>query len=299
MPGVAMHVLNTNQPLFGVDVHKNLPPPLLPFLPHLVVWGVGLSQAGNFLWSAANTSKASSPESHVARPVRADSGYTIGRTHDAGPHPGHLMANLLLPVIMLGSASKHEFGSGTVKVPGGVDMAVGVAYVLNANLDCADFPCPPTPSSMSICGMSTVYAGFSVGDLLRGVVQMWADMVVSWLISGACTVAGNMIGGSNARTALNQAFQMQSGRLRDIFHLYTDAQMWNAARPAIAPRSWLLSHLIGSPVGNSGVPVPNVSARDEHGHHSNVGGGGLWSGTPSRSGSPGARMDRAIDGLFR
>src|SRR5262245_25180549 len=112
MPGVAMHVLNTSQPLFGVDLHKNLPPPTMPFFPHSVAWTVGRSQQLNFLGSTENCSKASSPDSFTPRPVRVDSGYSIGRQHDAGTHPNHFMVNMLLPLIMLGSSSKHEFGSG-------------------------------------------------------------------------------------------------------------------------------------------------------------------------------------------
>ena len=163
MPGAPFPCLNTIQPIFGCDAHKTIPPPPPappPFAPHVVVWGVGWSQKTGFMWAVA-TSKAASPESGKPKPVSAGWGYSIGRTHDSGPHPGHIWPNLLLPLILLGSGSKHVFGSGTVKVPGGWDKAVGVAWVMDLGLDCFDFPIPPGPSGLAISGTNSVRAGYS------------------------------------------------------------------------------------------------------------------------------------------
>jgi hypothetical protein len=304
MPGVAMHVLNTNHFLVGVDAHKNFPPPLLPFLPHVVVWAVGASQDINFMWSTANTSKASSPESRVSHPVRADSGYTIGRTHDAGPHPAHVMINALLPIIMLGSASKHEFGSSSVTVPGGSDMAIGIAYVMNINLDCADFPCPATPTGFSICASSTVYAGFTRGALIRGLLQYVVDMALAWLIAGACSVGGNALSGGGIRRAISEAMRWQIGGFRQVFRPVSAAATREAARNAGRLRNWLLPHVVGSPLGNSGIPLPG--APDAHGQSDTMWGGGAYSGAPNRDRSAGSTVDRGVnrsaswlDGLFR
>ena len=110
MPGVPMHCLNTIQPIVGCDAHKAIPPPPPappPFTPHAVVWGEGWSQKMNFLGMAVATSKATSPESLQPKPVACGWGYAVARTHDAGPHPGHIWPNLLLPVIvMLGAGSE-------------------------------------------------------------------------------------------------------------------------------------------------------------------------------------------------
>ena len=65
-------VLTTTQIIVGVDFHKAVPPPppVGPLMtPHVVMWGSGLSQKMNFLWSVASTSKASSPESGCLKPV--------------------------------------------------------------------------------------------------------------------------------------------------------------------------------------------------------------------------------------
>lgn len=186
MPGVGMKCLNTIHPIFGVDFHRTIPPPLPtpPFAPHIVVWGEGWSQKTGFMWAVAN-SKAASPESGVAKPVAVCWGYAIGRAHDAGPHPGHIWPNLLLPLILLGSGSKSEFASGTVQHAKG-NMAIAVAYVVNLNLDCQDFPIPPLPSGVVVAGLCTVKAGFTLGDFLGGLLSMLADMAISWIAGLIC-----------------------------------------------------------------------------------------------------------------
>ncbi len=217
MPGVPMHVLNTIQPIFGVDAHKAIPPPPPappPFTPHVVVWGVGWSQKINFLGMAVATSKASSPESGTAKPVAAGWGYACGRTHDGGPHPGHIWPNVLLPVIMLGAGTKAEFASGSVKVAtasGPQDMAIGVLYVANTNLDCFDFPLPPAPSGMAITAANPVFAGFTWADFGRGMIGMLVDAAITWAVGAVCAVATgalsgllNRAGGSSVLSRMGQ-----------------------------------------------------------------------------------------------
>src|SRR5690606_13616528 len=211
MPGAPFPCLNTIQPIFGCDAHKTIPPPPPappPFAPHVVVWGVGWSQKTGFLW-ATTTSKASSPETGVPKPVQCGWGYAIGRTHDSGPHPGHIWPNLLLPLILLASASKHEFGSGTVKVPGGFDKAVGVAWAVDLGLDCFDFPIPPCPTGLAVTAANTVRAGFTWSDFFRGLVQMVVDAAITWAIAGVLAVGGEAIS-SGARGALGRAFSVNS-----------------------------------------------------------------------------------------
>ncbi len=203
MPGVGMKCLNTIQPIIGADMHKTVPPPVPvpPFAPHVVVWGEGWSQKTGFMWALAN-SKAASPESAVTKPVQLCWGYAVGRGHDAGPHPGHIWPNILLPLILLGSGSKSEFASGTVKHKQG-NIAVAVAYAVNMNLDCQDFPIPPLPTGFVMAMFSTVEAGFTLGDFLGGLFAMLVDMAITWvsglavaLLSSAISAAGRGLSGA-------------------------------------------------------------------------------------------------------
>lgn len=207
MPGAPMHCLNTIQPIVGCDAHKAIPPPPPappPFTPHIVVWGEGWSQRMNFLGMAVATSKAASPQSGAAKPVACGYGYAVGRTHDAGPHPLHIWPNLLLPLIMLGSGSKSEFASGTVKIGtanGPQDMAVAVAFAVNMNLDCFDFPMPPAPSGLVIAAANTVFAGLTWADVARGFIGMVIDSALTWAVGGICAVATGAMSGLLSRAA--------------------------------------------------------------------------------------------------
>jgi hypothetical protein len=203
MPGFP--VLTTLQPIVGSDMHKSIPPPPPAgplMVPHVVVWGSGLSQKTGFMWAIAATSRASSPESGCLHPTTVGMGHACGRTHDAGPHPGHIWPNALLPLVMLGSSSKAEFGSGTVKVAvspqggGSLDMGVNVAYALNMNLDCQDFPIPPLPTGLCFTINYNVTAGFGLMDFLRGLIQMLFDSALTWVVSGACALLTAGIGGA-------------------------------------------------------------------------------------------------------
>jgi hypothetical protein len=194
-------VLTTLQPIVGVDMHKAIPPPPPappPMVPHVVIWGMGLSQKTGFQW-AVSTSKASSPESGCAKPVVVGMGHSCGRMHDAGPHPGHIWPNILLPLIMLGSASKAEFGSSKVKIAvsatagNSADMGVNVAYVMNLNLDCYDSPLPPCPTGFAFTLNYTVYAGFSLKDFFHGFLQMLADSFITWGVGMICSGLGSVL----------------------------------------------------------------------------------------------------------
>lgn len=302
MPGAPFPCLNTIQPIFGCDAHKTIPPPppAVVYAPHVVVWGVGWSQKMNFLWSAAVTSKASSPESGVAKPVQVCWGYAIGRTHDSGPHPAHIWANALLPVIMLGSASKHEFGSGTVKVPGGFDIAVGVAFAVDMGVDCFDFPLPSAPTGLAITAACTVRAGFTWSDLARGLVQMVVDIAIAWLIAGALSWAGSAISGG-LKGSLGRAFEFSSmftegapnffarnGRffvdaIRAMRPAVVNAFSSHAPDMAVAIATPIVAFFAGGTLGTA------VETHDEEGGAA----GGVYG---KYAGGP---IDKAINGLFR
>jgi hypothetical protein len=213
MPGFP--VLTTLQPIFAVDMHKSIPPPPPAgplMLPHPVVWLSGLSQMTGFMWAIAATSRASSPESGCPKPTAVGRGYACGRTHDAGPHPAHVWPNIFLPMILLGSSSKSEFGSGTVKVAvspqGGdsLDMGVNVAYFMNFNLQCQDFPLPPTPTGFCFAVNYTVTAGFSLTDFLRGLVQCFVDAGLTWAVGFSCVVLGAALKAALSRLMSSRAF---------------------------------------------------------------------------------------------
>jgi hypothetical protein len=218
MPGFP--VLTTLQPIVGVDMHKAIPPPPPappPMVPHVVVWGVGLSQKTSFQW-AVSTSKASSPESGCQKPVVVGMGHSCGRLHDAGPHPGHIWPNVLLPLILLGSASKAEFGASTVKIGvapaagGNADMGVNVAYVMNANLDCYDAPLPPCPTGFAVTLNYNVMAGFSLADFAHGLLQMLLDSALTWAVGMVCSALGPAVE-DLLRGEANQVLKTFAGEL--------------------------------------------------------------------------------------
>ena len=213
MPGFP--VLSTMQLIVGVDMHKSIPPPPPAgplMLPHPVVWFSGLSQKTGFMWAIAATSRACSPESGCPNPTVVGHGHACGRTHDAGPHPAHVWPNVFLPIILLGSSSKSEFGAGSVKVrvspQGGdsSDMAVNVAWALNFNLQCQDFPLPPAPTGLCFTSNYTVTAGFSLADFVRGLVQCLLDAGVTWLVGLGCAALGAVLKATLARLLGSGAF---------------------------------------------------------------------------------------------
>jgi hypothetical protein len=320
MPGFP--VLTTIQPIVGADFHKAIPPPppAGPLMtPHVVVWGSGLSQKSSFMWAVA-TSKASSPESGCPKPVVVGFGHACGRTHDAGPHPGHIWPNVLLPLVLLGSASKAEFGSGTVKVrvagADSADMAVNVAFVLNANLDCQDFPIPPLPTGMCFTIHYSVKAGFSFADFCRGLVQMVVDMALTWAVGAVCAVVTGAISGLIAsggrsgvmaamRSAIGSNFGLSSSAgLRSAAGLMNDGagyfasngrlfvNGWRAMPPALA-NAWRnapvdqVMGIAGSMLSTFGLGTPVGYAPE----YAPVGG--------SKPTSASSRANRWIDGLWR
>jgi hypothetical protein len=176
-----MPILNTIQPIVGVDIHNSLPPVPPAPAPHVVVWGMGLSGWMQLpLWpSASKANTLDSPKLVKRNPVLSFVGHSCARAHDAGPHLGHFAANSLLAIIWLGASSKSEFGSGTVYTPFG-HMGINMLWIGNLQLDCADPIAMPT--SMTFTIDYTVKAGFTWMDLLNGVVHLVVDLVIDALI---------------------------------------------------------------------------------------------------------------------
>ena len=171
-------------PIFGADLHEEIPPlPPVP-VPHLVLWfiyGIG----------SPNTSR-------VDMSVRTPIGAIACRGHDAGPWIPHLpipvTSMLLLPAVMAGSSSKCEFGAGSVKVgKAGYPAAVGLLYVLGPQLHCNPAPCF-TGWAVSIINM-TVRAGFGFADFVGSMVAAMYDVIVGYAVSAITGAAGDYIAG--------------------------------------------------------------------------------------------------------
>jgi hypothetical protein len=325
MPGAAMHCLNTIQPIFGCDAHKAIPPPPPappPFTPHVVVWGVGWSQKVNFLGMAKATSKAASPESGAAKPVSAGWGYACGRTHDGGPHPGHIWPNLLLPVIMLGAGTKAEFASGTVKLATGAgtkDMAIGVGYVVNFNLDCFDFPMPPAPSGLAVTAANPVFAGFTWADFGRGLAGMVIDAAITWAVGAVCAVATGALGGLLNRAGGGSVFGRMAEGIGQNFRGPWASSIFTSEAPGFFARSGslfvdsmgaivqaaknlpvdtMVTTVVGYGLGTWGLGTPLGFSPA----YSPVGGGEAGDDTAfgtRTSDSPSAAATKWVDGLFR
>lgn len=220
-----MLVLTTMQPIVGVDIHNSLPPiPVAP-LPHYVVWATGLS-LGMGLPKALTASQAISPQnpdpSIAAKPVAVGPGHACGRGHDAGSHLGHIAANTLLPIVFLGSASKSEFGSGTV-IAGGKHMGVNMLLFLNINLDCSD-PLPMPTGFTFATGSAMVFANFTWKDFFNGLVHMIVDVaivaILNFLVSAGAKVLGRLFTGAAMKGLLGELGQEIKGvgeKLEDIF----------------------------------------------------------------------------------
>ncbi len=265
MPGAPMHCLNTIQPIVGCDAHKAIPPPPPappPFTPHVVVWGEGWSQKVNFLGMAMATSKAASPESGAPKPVACGYGYAVGRTHDAGPHPGHIWPNVLLPLIMLGAGSKSEFASGTVKIgtaSGAQDMAVAVAFAVNMNLDCFDFPMPPAPSGVVIAAANTVFAGLTWADVGRGFVGMVIDSALTWFVGAACAVVTGAMSGLLSRAAGSSLMSGMLDGMAANFKGPWASSIFTEEAPNLFSRN---GQLFGDSIRRFTQAAGNVPARD-------------------------------------
>ncbi len=258
MPGIPYPCLNTIQPIVGVDIHNSLPPMPPAPMPHVVVWGVGLSAKMGFPLSSV-TSRASSPDALVpTNTVSAGWGYACGRQHDAGPHGGHIWANTLLPIIALGAGSKNEFGSGSVKVKtqaGPADMAVGILYAMDLSLDCGDPVSLPTGYPITL--LNTVYAGLTWADVCRGLVSMlvdWALTSAASLLGGAIVKGiGKVVGGIVIKAAMSSGIVARGGQavLAAVISFPKTGEFVTAAV------TWAVgAFAVGSPLGYSAGYTP-------------------------------------------
>jgi hypothetical protein len=214
-----MLAFTTMQPIAGVDMHTSLPPIPTVILPHVVVWGTGISLSMG-LPQALTASQAMSPNhpKNGAKPIAVGFGYACGRGHDAGVHFGHIAANTLLAIIWLGAASKAEFGSGTVLVQG-QHMAVNMMLFMNIQLHCGD-PVPMPTGFTFATGSNLVYANFTFMDLLNGFVHMLVDVLIvailNFILAGVGSVLGRLLKGTGMVGLLSELTGNAKGVVNDL-----------------------------------------------------------------------------------
>jgi hypothetical protein len=217
-----MLVLTTVQPIAGVDMHYSLPPIPPAILPHVVVWGTGLSLGMGLPSVTASHAMSTDHPTYMAKPIGVGVGHACGRAHDAGTHLGHIAGNTLLPIIFLGSSSKAEFGSGTVLVQG-EHMAVNLMCYVNLQLDCND-PIPmPTGVSIAL-GSNMVYANFTAMDALNGFVHMLVDVaivaILNFVLAGLGSVLGRVLKGTGMTGLLSDMAGNARGVVNDLEDIF-------------------------------------------------------------------------------
>jgi hypothetical protein len=312
MPG--MLVLTTMQPIVGVDIHNSLPPiPVAP-LPHVVVWGTGLS-LGMGLPQALTASQAMSP-SHPqfgAKPIAVGIGHACGRGHDAGVHFGHIAGNTLLAIIWLGAASKAEFGSGTVQVQG-AHMAVNMMLFMNPQLHCCD-PVPLPFGFTFATGSNMVFANMTFMDLLNGLVHMLVDIaivvILNFVLAGVGSVVGRVLKGSGMKGLLSELAGNARGVVNDLEDIFVRklssgkrVMDWSKITPrgfAKQFEQWFANHRWNAAGFNSSI-APRAFSKAASSAVPGWLAGSPTGASASSTYSPGAQgasaADTAVDSLF-
>ena len=242
-------VLKHYMPMLGCDFHDTIPPPgpvVVPKIPHFVSANLMIGPWG------ALTGKA--------RPdvISAAAGITLLRTTDIGPLVPHISApHYLLPLLILGSASKAEFGATSITTPDG-PVAVCVASVVNFNLNCHGTAVPPLPTGV-VLGMTTHFTGFTLGDFLSGLLCMVMDSAVQYVLnrvmgSDRATRVFNWVQGPIIRALCPGARSLTTALFARGMNPTSVALLSNAV-PTLA------GLLIGGPIGWDIGVIPLASGR--------------------------------------
>ena len=161
-------VLKHFHPMIGCDFHILMPPGSPapgPPAPHLAMSSLsGLGIGGTQKFGPAEYS-------HF--------GWTMMRGTDIGimiPHAG--APNCLLPIILLSSASKSNFGSSKHLIKN-KPVAVALLILVNPNLNCGD----PVPAPLDgVIAITAHFVGMTLGDFLAGLFEMALDIGLMWAI---------------------------------------------------------------------------------------------------------------------
>lgn len=184
--------IHTNiHPMLGLDLHNGVlpavppaPPVPVPFMPHIVA-----QVLGGLNFTAA-----------ITKTVHSHNFLTVQRGSDIGPFIGHvpMPANILLPLLYLGSGSVCEFGAFSVLSEG---KAIAIAPLIYAgfNYNCYD----PVPWNTNLviapgCNM----AGFNFADFFASLVSVAFDLALSFVTG---KVAEGIAGQIASRVSLGNA----------------------------------------------------------------------------------------------
>jgi hypothetical protein len=165
-------MINTHM-MFGVDFHNGISLPVPPAAP--ITMGPNIVTPTPLFMGPYGALTGKPSPSVLATP----GGIVMQQGTDIGPLIIHipLPFNILLPLVILGSASKCYFGASTVKSggPKGANpVAVAVLKVVNINLNCGTF----ASTTGIVPAPNTVNALFTLGDLVSGLVTMFVEAVI-------------------------------------------------------------------------------------------------------------------------
>lgn len=237
-------VLKHYMPMIGGDFHDTIPPPgpvVVPSIPHFVAANLMIGPWGGL------TGK-DQPDV-----VSAANGTTLLRTTDIGPLVPHISApHYLLPLLILGSASKSEFGATSVMTAKG-PVGVCVASIVDFHLNCHGTARPPMPTGV-VLGMTTHFTGFTLGDFLAGVLCMVMDSAVQYGLnrimgSDRATRVFNWVQGPIIRAICPGARSMTTALCAHGMNPY----VMNGLANAVPTLSGLL---IGGPIGWDIAVIP-------------------------------------------
>lgn len=175
----------------------------------------------------------------------------LGRTLSQGTDIGSLIPhvnippappNLLLPIIILTSASKSEFGAHAHVATEG-PVAFAVLKVLNLNLNCAGPAQPPAPSGLVIT-FNTNTTGVTIGDIIAGIVRMVVDSAIQYVLNRI--FASNAV--SNIFTRLTSA--LAAPIFARIAPFYVGQLTSEGIEVLLAYHEGVLSRMLGQGVDN-------------------------------------------------
>jgi hypothetical protein len=190
-------------------------------------------------------------------------GWTIMMGSDIGPLIPHAGApNCLLPLILLSSGSKSEFGSSTTLIKG-KPVAAALGVIVNPNLNCGD----PVPAPLDgVIAATAHFVGMTLGDVIAGFAHMAFDIGLQKVIGALC----DKFDGVSQKVyekflfgPMCSAFEhIGAGPIASWF-LRNDLQEMVAKGLAAKITKVAISDLIGSPIGYS-FKINALGLADSH-----------------------------------
>lgn len=251
---VSCNILRYTDLMLSFDVHQMVIPPAPPapgiyFHPSFLGFGE-LSGKAKYSGDADTISKGIVKTMGVNAMFQGtDTGFF--NTHIGNP------ANVLLPIVILFSASKSVFHSSTVNI-NGKPPATAALVIMNLNLNCA-FPVS-LPLGV-VYAFNTVTAGMTLGDYLGGI----AFMVVSGLIEyGVGKVLGGAAGSAATSRLITRMFMRAPGSAAREFTAFGRAVLWYLG-PRVSPIiARLTTRRVGEAIvgGGAGIALDKTPLED-------------------------------------